>query len=296
MKISQKQDGFHIIELIIVLAVTGLIGLVGFMVFRKSDQDKNTHESLWTFDQQKLEWSTTSQPPACPEPFKFDHTPVDISQVSGVLFPGAYRGFNYKPHGGFGVQPATQGNVDVKMPMDGTLVGLTRYYEGEPPELQYLITFENNCGIAFRFDHFHTLSPRLQALAEQTPKPKLNDTRSSPDDQPPRTKFKAGEVIATRVGLPSMNIFGFDFGVYDYRKRNEISKNSEWKAIHGTYPDTEWYAVCWFDMLPGSDPDTVKPLALAQTDTRRTVPKVSDYCTEAPHRTLEFNNGKPVDG
>lgn len=296
----KNQSGIaHLVLIILILLVLGAIGFAGYQVIEKRNaQNKSNEPVKWAFNEQNLEWFTQNgKAPTCKEPFKFDQTPVDISQVTGVLMPGAYRGFSYKPHGGFGVPESTIGKVEVKMPIDATLVGLTRYYEGKPTaDLQYLLTFETDCGIAFRFDHLYTLSPELQALAEKTPEPKLDDTRTSPDNAPPRTKFKSGQVIATQVGLPSMKIYGFDFGVYDYRQRNEISKDSQWAAIHNQYQSLDWFGVCWFDMLPGNDPEVVKPLSLKQYDTRRTVPKVSDYCANAPHKTLEFNDGKPTDG
>lgn len=289
--------GFSVVELMLVIIALAIVVGAGLIAYSRFNQKAANQEVRWAFDEQKLQWVTENgAAPACREPFKFDRTPVEISQVTAVLLPGAYRGYSYKPHGGFGVSDTTSGMVEIKMPIDATLTGLTRYFEGSGPDLQYLLSFENDCGIAFRFDHLHTLTSQLQQLAEQTPEPKLNDTRTSPDDNPPRTKFKSGQVIATRVGLPSMGIYGFDFGVYDYRQANEISKDSRWAAVHNQFQSLDWFGVCWFDMLPGDDPKVVKPLSLQQTDTRRVVNKVSDYCPIAPYKTLDFNDGKPTDG
>lgn len=304
---KHNKNGFVLVELLIIIAVIAALGFIGYKFVSKSSERKsgtspngtsNRGDVVWAYDEGQKQWITESgKAPACQEPFKLDQTPVDMTQVNSVLMPGSYRGYNYKPHGGFGVNEATQGKVEVKMPMDATLVGLKRYYEGKPtPDLQYLLTFESDCGIAFRFDHLQTLTPELQALAEKTPEPKLDDSRSSPDDAPPRTKFKAGQVIATQVGLPSSKLYGFDFGVYDYRKPNEISKNAEWAAIHNQHTSLEWFGVCWFDMLSGSDVDKAKTLSLQQRDTRRTVKITSDYCPNAPYKTLDVNNGKPTDG
>lgn len=297
---SQKQtqtQGFSVLELLFVLIVLIAIGVGGFFAYgRFQARNKANQPVEWAFDEQEKAWFTkTGTAPACREPFKFDYAPIESSKIAAVLLPGAYRGFSYKPHGGFGTPEADMGKIEVRMPINATLVGLTRYYEGMPPGLQYLLTFENDCGIAFRFDHIYTLSPELQKLAEQTPEPKRNDTRTSPDDTPPRTKFKAGQVIATQVGLPSMKIYGFDFGVYDYRQRNEISKNPQWAAIHNQYQSLDWYGICWFDMFSDTDPNLLKTLSLEQTDTRRVVKKVSDYCSHAPYKTLDINEGKPTD-
>lgn len=295
VKQHNRQRGFQYISLLllIALAVVGA-AVTSFVVLR---QKEGPAEQGWVFNDQQQRWSKQgATPPACKDPFVFDRTPVDISQVTSVLLPGAFRGYNYKPHGGFGVAESTQGKVEVTMPTDATLVGLTRYYEGNPPDLQYLLTFETDCGIAFRFDHLYTLSPELQVLAAQTPEPKLNDTRTNPDDNPPRTKFPSGQVIATQVGLPSVHMYGFDFGVYDYRQPNEISKNPQWAALHGEHKSLDWFGVCWYDMLPGTAPAVAKELSLRQTDTRRTVPKVSDYCSHVPYKTLDINGGEPTDG
>lgn len=279
-----------------VIAVLGVIIFTGIAVLHKSKNKPATSEVTWSFNEQQLKWfARTGTAPMCKDPFVFDKTPVNMADVSSVLMPGTYRGYSYKPHGGFGV-PNTEGNTTVYMPADATLVGMTRYYEGSSPDLQYVLTFETDCGIAFRFDHLYTLSPELQTLAEKTPSPKLNDTRSNPNVRFPRTKLKSGQVIATQVGLPSSKLYGFDFGVYDYRKQNTISKNPKWAAIHNQYQSLEWFGVCWFDMLPKDDAVIAKQLSLKQIDTRRTVQITSDYCSNAPYKTLDINDGKPTDG
>lgn len=291
---QRNQNGFHIVLLLIAVFIVAVLVVIAVRVI--SSQKADT-EVQWAFNEQTLEWYAASgTPPQCRDPFVFDQSPIDPTFMSGVLLPGSYRGYSYKPHGGFGTPESLAGNVEINMPIDATLVGLTRYYEGDPPELQYLLTFETDCGIAFRFDHLFTLSPEFQALAEKTPEPRLNDTRTSPNDHPPRTKFKSGQVIATRVGLPSMNIYGFDFGVYDYRQRNEISKNTTWAGIHNQYQSLEWYGVCWYGMFPNVDPGTLESLSMAQVDTRKTVLKISDYCSHAPYTTLDVNQGQPTEG
>ncbi|HYF97206.1 MAG TPA: hypothetical protein VD947_04195, partial [Patescibacteria group bacterium] len=95
----------HIIIVLVLCLVIGVIGFAGYkVVSQQSDKSNNDGSVKWAFDEQKLEWfAQNGKAPACKEPFKFDRTPVDISQVTGVLMPGAYRGYSYKPHGGFGV-------------------------------------------------------------------------------------------------------------------------------------------------------------------------------------------------
>lgn len=301
-----NQNGFHVIEFTIILVVLAAIGLVGFKVLNKKPVDSNKSETSttktvnndpikWAYNESENKWFTqTGTAPACKEPFKFDNTPVDLSLLSVIGMPGSYRGYNYKPHGALRADGSPDGKMDIKMPMDATLVGLKRYKEGTPETLQYLLTFESDCGIAFRFDHLYTLSPDFQKIAETTPEP-TSDTRSDPNLPFARTSFKAGETIATAVGFPATKNFGFDFGVYDYRKPNEISKNSKWAAIHNQYQSLEWYGVCWLDMFPGDDAAKAKQLSLVVVNPAK--PNIiSDYCPNAPHNTLEFNNGQPTDG
>lgn len=313
-KLMLRHDGFHVVELSIVLLVIGVIGFVGFRVFKgKTKTTDNaqpttaktvadTGPPIWEYNQQKLEWFVKSgQAPACKEPFKLDMTPVDMSKVTAVGLPGAYRGFSYKAHGGFRTADSTAGKVEVRLPMDAKLMSIARYYEhipGKDYELQYILDFENDCGIAFRLDHIYALAPAFQAYADKSPPPKKDDTRSDTSIQPIRQPFKAGEVIATQVGFPQAKNYGFDFGVYDLRKPNQISKNATWAVIHKDFSAQHFHGVCWLPMLPASDATIAEAMAKDRNNYNANKPfnLTSDYCEFAPHRTLEFNNGQPIDG
>ena len=107
--------------------------------------------------------------------------------------------------------------------------------------------------------------------------------------------MKAGDTVATETGAHKVGRYGIDFGVVDYRQRNKISKNPKWAALHSEYKSTEWYGVCWFDMLPGEDAKKAKELSLVQADTRRIAKYVSDYCDNADYTTLDFYDGQPAD-
>ena len=307
-----SEDGFHVVMVAAIILVCAIIGFVGYKVTASNHQQKTQQNTAtqtndtsdngkgqtvkWAFNEKELRWFTQGgTAPKCKEPFTFDQSPAELSKMMVIGMPGAYRGFSYKPHGGMRLQDMNSGDIDIKMPIDATLTGITRYYEGNPAELQYLLSFEADCGIAFRFDHIYTLAPAFQALAEKTPEPKVNDTRSDPNIQFPRTVFKSGDLVATAVGFPRIKNFGFDFGVYDYRNRNEISKNAKWAGIHNMYQATEWYGACWLDMLPGADAAKAKQLAFVIINPAK--PNIiSDYCSYAPHKTLDFNDGKPTDG
>lgn len=307
-KLTLGSRGFSVFELLIGLVLLSTLVGVGYFVWTRQNPDtknadapqpiktKESNDVIWAFDEQKQEWYVQSgKAPKCDSSFQFDSSPVDFSTVATVLFPGQYRGYNYKPHGAFRVYDATAGQVDIKMPVDAKITSLTRYLESPDNAMQYLVTFVNDCGIEIKFDHLATLSPRLQAIAETRPAAKLDDTRGDPNNKPTPELFKAGEVIATVIGHPNTKNYGFDFGVSDYREPNTISKNKDWVALHETYIASEWYGVCWFDMLPGEDADTAKKLS--ETPTNPEKPNlVSDYCKNAPKKTLDVNNGKPTDG
>ena len=286
-----NEAGFHTLLVLLLVVVLGGVGAIGYFVLTKS-QNKTSAEVRWNYDNQQDKWvATKGVAPNCKDPFIFDYTPVDMNLASSVGFPGTYRGKSYKVHGTFALTESTE----VKLPAAATLSGLTRYYEGDPAELQYLVSFETDCGIAFYFDHLHTLSPQLQDIAEKQPAPKLNDTRTNPSDTPPRIKLNAGDVIATATGAHLRGNYGIDFGVIDYRQRNKISSNPEWVKLHSTYKASEWYGACWFDMLPGPDNEKAKQLSRVQANTQRIAEHVSDYCDNADYKTLDFKNGQPVD-
>lgn len=323
MQTSDSQDGLSILDkfkknrrLQIITAIVVVLLLLGLIYIwtnqshdkpknnksentstqnNKSDESTKSEPIRWAYNQQTLEWFTPGKPTTCKDPFMFDRSPVDLSKIMVIGMPGQYRGYNYKPHAGLRLSDPNSGKVDIVMPTDATLVSLTRYYEGNPAEIQYLLTFETDCGIAFRFDHLFTLSPAFQAIAETTPEPKLDDTRSDPSAPFKRTNFKAGDLVATEIGHPATKNFGFDFGTYDYRHRNAIASNAKWTQIHNQYQATEWHGTCWLDQLPGADAAKAKELAFVVINPSK--PNIiSDYCTYAPHKTLDFNDGQPTDG
>lgn len=303
-----KQSGFHTLELIAITIVVAITGTVGYLFFTniskittsttvKVNGGGEKQRFAWSYDENARKWTEgTSKPPTCKDPYTFEVTPLDLAIVDAVMMPGSYRGFSYKPHGGFRLNEMSNGETHVRLPTDATLVGLTRYYEGNPAELQYLLTFETDCGIAFRFDHLYTLTPAFQRIADTVPEPKLNDTRTNPENAPDPVAFKSGEVVATKVGFMKTRNYGFDFGVYDYRQRNEISRNTKWAEIHQQYSSLDWYGVCWFDMLPGADATKATQLSEVSINTQKPNLIISDYCPNAKHTTLDFNQGRPVDG
>jgi hypothetical protein len=199
----------------------------------------------------------------CPTPLL--QTPVDLSRVTSILYPGQERGGNYKAHGGFGFDNATDNLVTVKIPLTGKITRVVRYRE--LGEVQYLFEFEGNCGVSFRFDHLRKLTAKFEAVVNAFPI--KEDTRT--DLVSPPVAVMVGEVIATEVGFLK-NVF-VDFGVYDMRQKNEASKDPAWASAHSQYP-ADSYGICWFNSLPQADSAAVKLLPSRDGQNGKT----SDYC------------------
>lgn len=211
---------------------------------------------------------------SCPSPFIFK-MPVDIKKVTSILYPGQYRGGDYKPHGGFRFDNSRPDEIEVIAPYDAEVTAGARYPVNG--EIQYTFDFSHPCGVKYRFGHLLNLTPKFQKIAEKFPMPKEPDSRTT--EVYPQIKVKQGEVIATAVGMMTggpAELKGFnsfvDWGVYDYRQKNESSKNTEWLAKHSY--EIESYAVCWFDWISPEDKKIV--LSLPSSDFQSG--KTSDYC------------------
>lgn len=200
---------------------------------------------------------------SCPTPLL--QTPVDLSKVTSILYPGQERGGNYKAHGGFGFDKATDNLVTVTMPLNGKVNRVVRYRE--MGEIQYLFEFDGDCGVSFRFDHLRKLTPKFEAIVNAFPI--KEDSRT--DLVSPPVAVKVGEVIATEVGF--LNNVSVDFGVYDMRQKNEASKDPVWASAHSQYP-ADSYSICWLNSLPQADSLAVKLLPSRDAKNGKT----SDYC------------------
>ena len=200
---------------------------------------------------------------SCPTPLL--QTPVDLSKVTSILYPGQERGGNYKAHGGFGFDNATDNLVTVKIPLNGKITRVVRYKE--LGEIQYLFEFEGDCGVSFRFDHLRKLTAKFEAVVNVFPI--KEDTRT--DLVSPPVAVKVGEVIATEVGF--LNNVSVDFGVYDMRQKNEASKDPTWASAHSQYP-ADSHGICWLNSLPQTDSAAVKLLPSRDAKNGKT----SDYC------------------
>lgn len=221
--------------------------------------------SSWEFDGEK--WSGSSAP-ACPVPL-FPELPVDIALVSGILYPGQYRGGDYKPHGGFRFDGSKPADITVKAPLDARLILGSRYIE--QGEIQYLLVFENPCGVAYRFDHLLTLAPAFAQAADTLPPALPDDSRTT--RFAPVIEVKRGDIIATAVGFAKSQNVGVDWGVYDLRQPNAASQNESFATRHGAYREQTFYGICWFDLLPADIAQKIRSFPASGTEGN-----TSDYC------------------
>lgn len=226
-----------------------------------------TQSGYWT------EWETGFKPvgavPACPNPLLIP-PPADLSKVTSVLYPGQYRGGEYKAHGGFRFDNNPTNEVAVRIPLDADLIYGSRYIQSD--EVQYLFGFRMSCGIEYRFDHIRTLAPRFQSRVDALlPPPKLDDSRTT-EFRPP-IPVRAGELLATEVGFSNPRNVGFDFGVYDLRMKNKKARDPVWSAARKDNSLAP-YAVCWLDWFAPKDRQLLRSLPGA--DWRSGAQ--SDYC------------------
>jgi hypothetical protein len=199
-------------------------------------------------------------------------SPIDLSQVTSVLYPGQYRGGDYKAHGGFRLDGASN-NVVVSAPLDAKLVGAGRYIE--MGEVQYIFDFKTDCGLEYRFDHLLTLTPKLQTIIEKLPP--AQEGNSKTHTVRPSVMVTAGEPIATAVGFTTgdhgPNV-SFDFGLYDRRTKNEASNDPAWAKLHTENRDQIFHGVCWLELLPAAETAQLKSLPGGDSQSG----KQSDYC------------------
>lgn len=227
--------------------------------------------AMWFFDEGTKTWKSSPDAPPCDDPFVFDQSPVNVSAVTSVLYPGQTRGNNYKAHGGFAFDNSQTNEIAVSLPLDAFLVEGSRYIESG--EVQYLLDFVSDCGIAVRFDHLRILSDDVMKIIDDNfPEAKVNESRTTKVH--PAVKFQAGDSIATSVGFIETKNVSFDFGVYDYRQRNEASKDPTFASEKGLFASQTFYGVCWFSMLPQADAQRIQSLPSRDVQMGTT----SDYC------------------
>lgn len=290
---AKEQQGFSVVEVLIVIVVIGMVAAAGWLFMRKRSTQRAATTSytqgtpsagnasakssdissasptnlIWM--QTEHGWKAKGTPPACPDPLLA--TPTDLTHVTTILYPGQTRGGNYKPHGGFRFDTSANDKVTVTVPFDAYIVRGSRYLVSG--ETQYTFDAINNCGYMFRVGHLLKLSSSMQALSDKFPAAKDGDSRT--ENVNPPVLVKKGDVLATAVGTTKggVNTF-FDFGIYDLRSKNKASENAAWASNPAHDEELAQHAVCWFDLLPKADAAKVRSLPAGDP----TSGKTSDYC------------------
>jgi hypothetical protein len=222
---------------------------------------------LWNFNGEN--WIPTGSTPVCSKPL-ISQLPVESSKVTRVLYPGQIRGTDYKAHGGFRFDTNPDNKITVKLPIDANLWRGSRYIQDG--EIQYMLDFIAPCGVLIRFDHLLTLDPEfMKVVNSDLPAPQKDDTRTYFFKV--NTYYRAGTVIASEVGIRNPKNVTVDFGVYDLRQRNEISKNVTWAAQHSSKKETAYFGICWISELPEQESKAMFALQYGGVEGKK-----SDYC------------------
>lgn len=286
-KLSRSESGVAHLMVIVVVVVLAGVGFAAYRVMQSQDKDnsssqppQSTSSSKSSESDKYIEWSfngdswmalNEGEPaPKCQDPLTLS-APMDVSKATSLLYPGQIRGGDYKPHGGMGIENASDNKVDVKMPYSAYLYRGAKYKE--QGEIQYLLDFMAPCGIMIRFDHLKTLSSELETATAELPTGGESESRTTTFKK--NVLVKQGAVLATEVGFSSpLNVF-FDLGVYDLRQPNEASKASSFADEPQRKQDKEqsFFAVCWFDLLAGNEKSVVAALPA-----RGSEGATSDYC------------------
>lgn len=231
--------------------------------------------TTWKFDSSLGKWVASGPVPACLAG-SFKTSPVNTAAITSVDYPGQYRGQAYNANAGFHFDDASSSDIKVSLPFNAKLSRLSSYVENG--DQQYSLFFASPCGLAVKFDHLLRLTDMYQKIVDRLRPRAAVGSLSVPVE--PAINAKAGEVIATAIGLPSERDVSLDIGVYDLRRPNQISKNQTWTYYHQVFKSTEWYGVCWFDRLPKSDAARVSDLLAAGPIQK------SDYCVALGGKTI----------
>lgn len=255
------------IKILYISIVVIVIALAGIWIyFIQQPTAVPSSEVTWQLREGGV-WVPTNTPPPCPNPLVFA-TPVDISKVTAILYPGQPRGNAWKPHGAFRFDQKSS-NITIKVPFDAKVVrGAHLVINGEN---QYGFEFIAPCGISYSFGHMRILSPKFQAIADKLPVIQ-NFAKQQFFDITPPLAVKQGEVIATAVGYAKTKNIMVDWGVLDLRHKNGAKLRPVWAKYINEF---DAYAVCWLDFLPTKDAKYLRGLfgsGDAETGTR------SDYC------------------
>jgi len=123
--------------------------------FVLSSSANPTNQAPWFYN--GTDWKSSGSPSACASPLL--QTPLDLSKVTSILYPGQIRGGDYKSHGSFRLDGAGQTNqVNVVSAITGPVVRGER--DNANGVVQYAFEIISPCGVMTRLGHLLQLSPK----------------------------------------------------------------------------------------------------------------------------------------
>lgn len=297
MRKLTNQFGFHVLELCIVLLMVSAVSVIGWRVIavkaqkkavlsEQSTQYRYGVNSVQTFDTEMYDsniWSSdhdqwvssTQNPPDCPQPFQI-HMPVSVDSVTSVLVPGQNRKGSYNSQsshyahsGGLRFDTSNHSDIQVSSPIDGYISRASVYTVDT--EVQYAFEIYHPCGRLITIDHIRSLTEKFEEIiAPITP---VTDQPKLVDVEP--TLVKAGELIATAVGLELADATFIEIGYYDLTAINPAANSREFRHVHQGDALYSWHGLCWLESLPAASIIKLRELPAADTDQGKT----SDYCS-----------------
>jgi hypothetical protein len=213
-------------------------------------------------------------PPYCPDKI-VEQFPADPTQATSVAYPGQLQGDIYRTDGviRFGNNPTNL--VNIKAPFDGKIIGGAAYLPTSgAPDVQYVFDVMNDCGMMYRIGSLLTLSPQLAGIAQSFPPPTKGVPVMTPVDAIP---LKAGTLMATAVGTVGDHKVYLDWGVYDWRTVNALTRDPLWIKDPRHLTPMGKHAICWLTQLPTSNlTTTVSGLPADSKDGQA----AGDYCKQ----------------
>ncbi|MBS3051207.1 MAG: hypothetical protein J4400_03580 [Candidatus Aenigmarchaeota archaeon] len=264
---SFAQKGYEVAELMQLLSMLRVGG--GEVPSQQIDNQSNQQPEnqpqepkvvIW-HNMENGAWVPRGNPPDCPE--LVFQSPVDLSIVSSIIYPGQVRSGDFKPHGGFRTDDVS-GPVEVTAPMAGYIWNAAKFTDEFG--LHYTFDIQHPCGIMYRLGHLNAVPEKLDAIFNETKG--FRDSRTFLVDPP--VFVELGETIATDI----QHRAGFDWGVYDLRKENAASQDPVFREAHKDEMSQAYYALCWLNMLPPEQESIVKSLPATDGISG----KNSDYC------------------
>lgn len=285
------KSGFSALSLVILITFVAVAGFFAYkyvfstgsptskaLISKESTTENSTRSDFvtWEYSHNEQTWLPSETPPPCDVDLTFP-SPVDLSLVSGILYPGQTRGSDYKPHGGFRFDGHVDTKIEVYAIMRGYIKKVARYDDGYA--IQHQIFYINECGIMVMNDHILTLSPELEKVFNEHNVHVGRDGDSRTTEIHPPVYIEKGTLLATEVGYDYFpggqdykNIF-VDFGLYDLRMQNTANFSDEFKKSNANVNEYGKYGLCWFEYLSEEDEAFVRSLPAGGVEG-----KVSDYC------------------